>query len=100
MAPSRSAVGHHQPGQSLTNTWPRFMVLASSRRLSGSHGMLDGKRVLPSGPFATGQVPEKRLTVVLLHSLSTSNLMTHVFGRYNFDLKYLVGQLIIAVSPR
>lgn len=66
--------------------------------------MLDGKRVLLFGPFATfsGKFLKNGSLFDLLHSLSTSNLMpmTHV-GLDNFDLvKYLVGQLMMNDDDR
>ncbi len=66
--------------------------------------MLDGKRVLLFGPFATfsSKFLKNGSLFDLLHSLSTSNLMpmTHV-GLDNFDLvKYLVGQLMMNDDDR
>lgn len=66
--------------------------------------MLDGKRVLLFGPFATfsSKFLKNGSLFDLMHSLSTSNLMpmTHV-GLDNFDLvKYLVGQLMMNDDDR
>ncbi|MCX2957398.1 malate dehydrogenase (quinone) [Serratia symbiotica] len=66
--------------------------------------MLDGKRVLLFGPFATSSSKFLKNASIfdLLHSLNTSNIipMIHV-GLDNFDLvKYLVGQLMMNDDDR
>lgn len=66
--------------------------------------MLDGKRVLLFGPFATSSSKFLKNGSIfdLLHSLNTSNIipMIHV-GLDNFDLvKYLVGQLMMNDDDR
>lgn len=66
--------------------------------------MLNGKRVLLFGPFATSSSKFLKNGSIfdLLHSLSTSNLipMIHV-GLDNFDLvEYLVGQLMMSDYDR